>query len=230
MSLGRFLLPIPSDRRPRRLTQLYGGLLIYGFSTALMVEAHLGLNPWDVLHQGLARRTGATIGACTIGVGVLVLLLWIPLRQRPGLGTISNAIVIGLAVDASLSFLPEVSNHSGRWALLIGGVVLNGVATGMYIGASLGPGPRDGLMTGLAAGGRSVRVVRTGIEVTVLLLGLILGGTAGWGTLVYAAAIGPLAHRTIPLMTMSGVQPTQVPPRNGVALQPIPGSEDKGKN
>ena len=155
--------------------QLYAGLALYGFSSALMVEAALGLNPWDVLHQGLSRVTDVSIGLWTIAVGVAVLFLWIPLRQRPGLGTISNAIVIGLIVDASLVFLPTLESLPWRAGLLALGIALNGMATGLYIGAGLGPGPRDGLMTGFARDGRSIRVVRTLLELAVLGMGWALG-------------------------------------------------------
>jgi uncharacterized membrane protein YczE len=189
-------------RLPRRLVQLYVGLVCYGASSALMVRARLGLDPWDVFHQGLARRLGLPIGALVIGVGVLVLLLWIPLRQKPGLGTVSNAVLIGLALDATLQVVPAPDPLWLRWVLLLAGVALNGVATGMYIGARFGPGPRDGLMTGLAARGHSVRVVRTGIELAVLAAGFLLGGQVGFGTLIYAVSIGPLAHLMIPLWTV----------------------------
>lgn len=195
-------------RLPRRLTQLYIGLILYGASMALLIESTLGLDPWDVLHQGLARKTGLSIGTIVIIVSVLVLLAWIPLRQRPGFGTISNAIVVGLAADATLLLLPTVQPLWLRWAFLISGIVLNGVATGLYIGARLGPGPRDGLMTGIAARGHSIRVVRTGIEVTVLVAGFLLGGTVGIGTLLYAVSIGPLAHVFIPLFTVPEHRPT----------------------
>src|SRR5688572_30491319 len=131
------LLPIPSDHRARRLVQLYAGLALYGFSSGLMIAGALGLNPWDVLHQGLNRKTGISIGLCTIGVGIFVLLLWIPLKQRPGLGTISNAILVGVGVDISLVFLPSPDDVGWQAAFLIAGVVLNGVATGLYIGAGL---------------------------------------------------------------------------------------------
>jgi uncharacterized membrane protein YczE len=200
-------VPIPLRHHlARRLIQLYAGLICYGLSCALMIEARLGLDPWDVFHQGVARRTGLRIGTVVIIVGVAVLLLWIPLRQRPGIGTISNAIVIGLAVNWGLDVLPTPHPTLVRWAFLIGGIVLNGVATGLYIGARLGPGPRDGLMTGYAARrpGRSVRLVRTVIEVTVLAIGWLLGGTVGWATLLYAVAIGPLAHVFIPLFSVRG--------------------------
>jgi uncharacterized membrane protein YczE len=195
------------DRLPRRLVQLYAGLALHGGSMGLMIEANLGLDPWDVFHQGLAERTGLTFGTVVILVGAAVLLLWIPLRQRPGIGTVSNVVVIGLAVDAALWALPSPEPLAARIAFLVAGITLNGVATGLYIGARLGPGPRDGLMTGYVARHphRSIRLVRTVIEVTVLAIGWLLGGTVGLGTVTYALAIGPLAHVFIPLFT--------VPPR-----------------
>src|SRR5919197_4363398 len=163
---------------PRRLIQLYIGLLLYGLSGALMVRSRLGLDPWDVFHQGLAGHLGLAIGTVVIIVGAAVLLLWIPLRQRPGFGTLSNAVVIGLAMNWSLALLPTPSPLVWRIAEMVSGIVLCGVATGMYIGAALGPGPRDGLMTGLVRRtGRSIRLVRTGIELTVLAIGWLLGGT-----------------------------------------------------
>jgi uncharacterized membrane protein YczE len=168
-----------------------------------MVRAELGLDPWDVLHQGLADRLPLTFGQVVIVVGALVLLAWIPLRQRPGLGTISNVIVIGLAVDAALAVLPPPDPMAWRITFLVSGVVLNGVATAAYIGARLGPGPRDGLMTGLVARtGRSVRLIRTSIEVGVLATGWLLGGTVGVGTVLYAIAIGPLVHLLLPRLTV----------------------------
>ncbi|SEF17456.1 hypothetical protein SAMN04488561_5879 [Jiangella alba] len=183
----------------RRLIQLFAGLLLYGFSMALLVEAGLGLDPWDVLHQGIAERAGLSIGTIVILVGVVVLLLWIPLRQRPGVGTIANALLVGLAADASIWLLPSPDPLAVQIVFLVSGVVLNAVATAAYIGARLGPGPRDGLMTGLVQRtGRSVRVVRTSIEVTVLATGWLLGGTVGAGTVVYALAIGPLVHLLLP--------------------------------
>lgn len=179
----------------RRLGRLYAGLALYGASSALLVEARLGLEPWNVLHQGLAGLTGLTIGTVSIVVGAAVLLLWIPLRQRPGLGTVSNVFVVGLALDGTLALVPDVRALGGRVALLLAGIVLNGVATGLYISARFGPGPRDGLMTGLhRRTGRSVRLMRTVIEVTVVLTGFALGGTIGVGTLLYAVSIGPLAQ------------------------------------
>jgi uncharacterized membrane protein YczE len=180
------------------LVQLLGGLLLYGTSAALQVRSDLGLGPWDVLHQGLARHTNLAIGTWSILVGAAVLLLWIPLRQRPGIGTLCNVVLIGLSLDAVLGILPLASGLVQRWIYLGGGVALCGVATGAYIGAGLGPGPRDGLMVGLAKRGHSLRVVRTSIELTVLIAGAVLGGTVGIGTVLYAVSIGPLAHLTIP--------------------------------
>ena len=183
----------------RRFTQLQLGLILYGFSMALMIRAGLGLNPWDVFHQGVAANTGWSVGTVVMAVGAGVLLLWVPLRQRPGIGTISNILVIGLSVDACLAVIPEIHGLPLRASLLGLGIFLNGVAGGAYIGAGLGPGPRDGLMTGLVARtGRSVRLVRTSLELTVLLVGFLLGGTAGVGTVVFAVAVGPLIQFFLP--------------------------------
>src|SRR4051812_22367801 len=193
---GQFMSSLSApDRLGRRLVQLYTGLALYGASSALLVESGLGLEPWNVLHQGLAELTGLTIGVVSIIVGAAVLLLWIPLRQRPGLGTVSNVFVVGLAMDGTLALLPDVHGLAVRIPLLLAGIVLNGVATGLYISASFGPGPRDGLMTGLhQRTGRSIRLIRTAIEVAVVATGFALGGTVGIGTLLYALAIGPLAQ------------------------------------
>jgi uncharacterized membrane protein YczE len=182
-----------------RLVQLYGGLLLYGVSSSLLVLAGLGLDPWDVFHQGLSRTFGLAIGTWAIIVGVVVLLLWIPLRQRPGIGTVSNVVLVGLTMNLVLGHVHAPHALAVRVACLVCGVLLNGVATGAYIGAGLGPGPRDGLMTGLAARGHSIRVVRTGIELAVLVTGWLLGGKVGVGTVLYAVAIGPLAHVFVPL-------------------------------
>ena len=185
-----------------RLLQLYLGLIAYGVSMALMLHAQFGLMPWDVLHQGIALQGGWPMGRVAVAVSFAVLLAWIPIRQRPGLGTISNAVVIGLVFDAAMSLLGDSLAGIGaasRVALLLGGIGLNGLATAAYIGARFGPGPRDGLMTGLARrSGRSVRLVRTVIEGSVLLGGFALGGTLGWGTLLYAVAIGPLIQWMLP--------------------------------
>lgn len=183
------------NRLGRRLVQLYVGLALYGASSALLVVSGLGLEPWNVLHQGLAELTGLTIGVVSIVVGAAVLLLWIPLRQRPGLGTVSNVFVVGLAMDGTLALIPDAHGLAVRIPLLLAGILLNGVATGLYISANFGPGPRDGLMTGLhQRTGRSIRLIRTGLEVAVVATGFALGGTVGIGTLLYALAIGPLAQ------------------------------------
>src|SRR5215472_9861257 len=186
---------------PRRLVQLFAGLVLYGVSSSMLLLAGLGVDPWDVLHQGLARRTGVPTGTWSIIVGAVVLLGWIPLRQRPGPGTLCNVVMIGAVIDVTLAAVVPPHSLPVRAAVMVSGVALNGVATGMYIGAGLGPGPRDGLMTGFAARGHSLRAVRTVIEATVLLAGWLLGGTVGVGTVVYAACIGPLAHVFVPLFS-----------------------------
>ncbi len=201
------LRPVSVATRPvRRLPQLAGGLVLYGASMGLMIRGGLGLDPWDVLHDALSRRTGLTFGTVTAVVGALVLVCWIPLRQRPGVGTVANVLVIALAVDATLALLDPAGAIAVRIALMLAGVVLNALATAAYIGVRLGPGPRDGLMTGLVARtGVSVRVIRTGIELTVLATGWLLGGTVGVGTVVYALAIGPLTQAFLPLVRWRGL-------------------------
>jgi uncharacterized membrane protein YczE len=183
--------------------QLYAGLLVFAFGEALIVRASLGVIPWDVLHQGLVEQFGLTIGQWSIIIGAVVLLLWIPLRERPGLGTVSNVIVIGAALDAFLGLLATPGTVWVRALFLVTGILINGVATAAYIGARLGPGPRDGLMTGLVrTRGWSVRVVRTGIEVAVVVIGWLLGGNLGVGTVLFALAIGPVVHVALPLLTV----------------------------
>jgi uncharacterized membrane protein YczE len=205
-------------RLPHRLIQLYAGLALYGISMALIIRSALGNMPWDVLHQGLAGRLGWSLGTVTIVVGALVLLAWIPLWQRPGVGTVSNVVVIGVAVDAALAVVPAPSSLPLRVGLLVAGVLLNAVATAAYIGVHLGPGPRDGLMTGLVRRtGGSVRLVRTSIEVAVVATGWLLGGTLGIGTVVYAVAIGPLVQVLLPRLSLS---PASTPTRTAVA--PLP--------
>jgi len=193
-----------------RLAQLYGGLVLYGVSSSLLVLAGLGLDPWDVFHQGLSRTFGLAIGTWAILVGVAVLLLWIPLRQLPGIGTVSNVVLVGATMDVVLGHVDAPHAMAARIGCLVVGVFLNGVATGAYIGAGLGPGPRDGLMTGLAARGHSIRVVRTALEVTVLVTGWVLGGAVGVGTVLYALSIGPLAHVFIPLFARGRPTPEHV--------------------
>src|SRR5215212_4652234 len=195
-----------AGRLTRRLGQLYAGLLLYGFSIALMVRSHLGLAPWDVLHSGLTRHLPIDIGQALVIVSFVVMLAWIPLREMPGLGTISNAVVIGLATDAFLAVIGSPDAIAVRVVLLVAGIVLQGVATAAYIGAQLGRGPRDGLMTGLARRtGHSLRLVRTLMELTVVAMGLALGGVAGAGTIGYALTIGPLSQALLPrLLVASG--------------------------
>jgi len=195
---------------PRRLVQLYAGLILYGVSLALQIRAGLGLDPWDVFHQGVSDKTGLSFGTIVIITGALVLLAWIPLRQKPGIGTVSNVFVLGIVVDITLSLLGDVHGFGYQLALLTTGVVLNAIAGAAYIGAGLGPGPRDGLMTGLVRrSGCSVRVVRTSIEVGVLAAGAALGGTVGIGTVLYAVSIGPLVHVLLPRLTIA--QPALAP-------------------
>jgi uncharacterized membrane protein YczE len=194
----------------RRLVQLYAGLTLYGVSMALQIRAGLGLDPWDVFHQGVSDKTGLSFGTIVIITGALVLLAWIPLRQKPGVGTVSNVIVIGIVVDIALRMLGDVHGFALQLAFLTAGVVLNAVAGAAYIGAGLGPGPRDGLMTGLVRRtGGSVGVIRTSIEMSVLAVGFVLGGTVGLGTVVYALSIGPLLQIFMPAFTIK--QPVPVP-------------------
>ncbi|MEJ8278537.1 YczE/YyaS/YitT family protein [Pseudonocardia spirodelae] len=195
-------------RRPRRLTQLVTGLVGYAVSMALMMRAGLGSMPWDVFHQGVAGRAGLSVGAVTVLVAAGVLLLWIPLRERPGLGTLANVVVIGATVDLALAVLPAPEAPWLRVGYAVAGIVLNAAATAAYIGVGLGPGPRDGLMTGLAARtGLSVRLVRTAIEVTVVLVGWALGGVFGVVTVAYALAVGPLVQWFLPRLTVAAPGP-----------------------
>lgn len=188
----------------RRLVQLFAGLLLFGISLAFLVRAGLGLAPWDVLHQGLARMTGTSVGSMVIAASFVVLLAWIPLREKPGFGTVANAVLVGVALDLTMLVLGDATTWFWRVALLLSGVLLNALATALYIGAMLGPGPRDGLMTGLVRRtGLSVRLVRTSLEVSVLAAGWVLGGTVGLGTVLYALAIGPIVHALLPRLTVT---------------------------
>jgi uncharacterized membrane protein YczE len=205
----------------RRLVQLYAGLVAYGVSMALFVRSDLGNMPWDVFHQGLVVQFGGTIGRWSILVGALVLLLWIPLRERPGVGTVSNVFVIGLAIDATLVWLPEMHHVVGRVGYATAGVLLNAVATAAYIGARFGPGPRDGLMTGFTRRTRlSLRLVRTTIEVVVVVTGWLLGGTLGVATVAYAVMIGPLVQLML--------EPFTVPEGPRARRSPVPPVEPIG--
>lgn len=196
----------------RRFTQLQFGLLLYGLSIALMVRSGLGMNPWGVFHQGLSEVTGISLGMVVNGVGALVLLVWIPLRQWPGIGTLSNVLVIGVAADAALWLLPPVEGLVLRAVFLIVAIVLNGVATGAYIGAGLGAGPRDGLTTGVVRlTGWQVRWVRMGIEAMVLAFGWMLGGAVGVGTILYTLSTGPLMQVFLPMFTLRVPPSTTIP-------------------
>ena len=191
----------------RRLTQLFAGLFVYGLSIALIVRADLGLDPWDVLNQGVferfAKPAGVSFGLVVNLIGMAVLLLWIPLRQKPGIGTVANVLVIGTVANFGLDWIPSELGLPLRAGLLIAGIVLNGVASGAYICAGLGPGPRDGLMTGIVAHtGWPVKWVRTAIELTIIAVGWLLGGSVGLGTVLYALTIGPLVHVFLPLFTV----------------------------
>ena len=180
------------------MTQLLFGLIAFGGGLGLMLQSGLGVPPWDVLHQGLSVRFGLTVGVWSVIISVVVLLLWIPLRERFCIGTLLNAVIIGLTLDGTAAVVPEADGAVLAWVMLLGGVLAIGIASGMYIGANLGPGPRDGLMTGIAKRGPSIRLTRALIEISVLALGWILGGTFGVGTVVYALAIGPLVQIFLP--------------------------------
>jgi len=196
-----------AGRLGRRLPQLYVGLVLYGVSLAMMVRGDVALAPWDVLHSGLTQHLPITFGEAVVLMSFVVLLLWIPLREMPGLGTVSNAFVVGFAADATLAVLGGPDTMALRVALMLGGIAVCGLASAMYIGAQFGRGPRDGLMTGLSRRtGYSLRLVRTGLEVSVVVIGLFLGGAIGLGTVLYALAIGPLTQRWLPAWI---VEPTE---------------------
>jgi len=206
------LAQLRAGRLPRRLVQLLVGLGLYGVSLAMMVRGGLGLAPWDVLHSGLIRYVPLTLGQAVILTSFLVLVVWVPLREQPGLGTIANAVLVGVATDATLAVLDHPDALAADVALMVGGVVLCGAATAMYIGAQLGRGPRDGLMTGLhRRTGLSLRLVRTGLEVAVVVLGLVLGGALGAGTVLFALAIGPLAQAQLPFFLVELPPPRRRP-------------------
>lgn len=233
----RLLSPIPVDRRTRRFTQLIVGLLLYGITMGMMVRSVLGLDPWDVFHQGLTQLIGQWVplsyGTVITIVSVFVLLLWIPLRQRLGIGTIANAAIIGFTTDATLRVLPEFTNLTVRIVVLTLAIVGNALAGALYIGAGLGPGPRDGLMTGIVARGvGSIRLVRTTIELTVLGIGWVLGGAVGVGTVVYALAIGPLLHPMLRRLQVRSPAPTNPTPAGGTSEAPYneaPFTEAEGR-
>lgn len=206
------LAQLRAGRLPRRLVQLFIGLTLFGVSIALLIRGSLGAMPWDVLHVGLSHGLPFSIGTIMVMVSFVVLLLWIPLRQMPGLGTVANAVWIGIATDLVLRWLPTAEVLTMQVAYVVIGIVLNGVATAMYIGSQLGPGPRDGLMTGLArVSGLSLRVARTSIEVVVVAIGWLLGGVVGFGTLAYALAVGPLTQYFLPFLIVKLPAATRPP-------------------
>jgi len=212
----------PRARLPRRVTQLFAGLVLYGVSMAFMVESNLGLNPWDVFHQGVSKATGISFGWVVVLAGIPILLLWIPLRQRPGFGTIANLVVIGFVADGALAVLTPGGSMAMRITYLVVGIALNGVATAMYIEARFGPGPRDGLMTGIVRRwpGLSIRLVRTSIEVLVLGIGFLLGGTIGVGTVAYALGIGPLVQLFMPAFAVPETAPAPATRPAALELEP----------
>lgn len=193
-TIQKYYVPARGPLLGKRVFQLVAGLVIFGFGIVLMLQSGLGVPPWDVLHQGLSENFGLTVGIWSIIVSAVVLLLWLPIRERYGLGTLLNALVIGVAIDAFTVVVPKPESLVWRIALLVAGIVIIGLASGLYIGARLGPGPRDGLMTGIAKFGPSVRLTRTVIEVIVLALGWALGGTFGIGTIAFALFIGPIVQ------------------------------------
>jgi uncharacterized membrane protein YczE len=197
----------------RRITQLLIGLFFFGLGIALMVRGSLGVPPWDVLTLGIQNQTGWEFGIITIFIGFVVLLLWIPIRQKPGLGTILNVVLVGPSAQVCLWLIPEQTDVVPRILLVMGGLLLIALATGLYIGARFGPGPRDGLMTGIHARfGWKIWIVRTSIEVVALTIGWLLGGDVGFGTLAFALLIGPMVHRTIPFfMVPAAVRPSAAP-------------------
>jgi uncharacterized membrane protein YczE len=190
------------DRPVQRAVRLLAGLLVFGVSLALLIKAGLGLDPWDVFAQGFSRRTGLSIGTVTIVTSLLLLLAWIPLRQRVGLGTVANALVVGLVIDAGLTVLPDPPGLAGQIAYLVVAVLGSGVGSGLYIGAGWGPGARDGIMTGLAARGVPLYLARAAIELSALLIGWLLGGSVGIGTIVFALAIGPVVGLLLPRLAI----------------------------
>ena len=193
---------VPTDRPVERIARCVAGLFLFGLGISLLIAANLGAAPWDVFHTGISERTGWPVGAIIVVVGIALLALWIPLKESPGLGTVLNAFEIGLVVGVVLPVIPEPEALVPRVAMMIGGVVIIAIGSGLYIGAGLGPGPRDGLMTGLARRGLSIRLARTGIEVLVLIVGVLLGGSIGIGTAVFALCIGPLVQIFLPRLTM----------------------------
>ncbi len=203
---GGMFTPAPLAVVRARLPRLVFGLFLFGSGSALQVKANLGLSPWEVLHQGIAVRTPLTIGVAGILVSLAVLLLWIPLRQPLGVGTVANAILIGIFIDLVIFVVPAPEAAIARWIALLAGIVLVGIGSGFYIGVHLGPGPRDGLMTGIARRGPSLRLARTGVEGSALVIGWLLGGTVGVGTVLFSLTIGPLVQFFLPKLEVTATE------------------------
>ena len=207
MNTSRWFIPVTGLRLSRRLVQLIIGLTFFGIGIGLMLRSGLGLPPWDVFHQGLAAQIGLTVGVWSILVSFVVLAFWIPLRERYGIGTLLNAIVVGVMIDVTTAVVPEAPNTWWAAGMMLVGILLIAVTSGMYIGANLGPGPRDGLMTAIVRRGPSIRLTRVILEVTVLVIGVLLGGTFGIGTILYALLMGPLVQIFLPRWTIDTGRP-----------------------
>ena len=205
--LGRVFIPIGGKKLPRRLVQLIVGETFFGIGIGLMLQSGLGLSPWDVLHQGLTVQFGLTVGIWSILSSFVVLLFWLPLRERYGIGTLLNAIIIGVMIDVTAGLVPEAANTWWAVSMMVSGILLVAITSGMYIGANLGPGPRDGLMTAIARRGPSIRLTRVTMEITVLVIGVLLGGTFGIGTILYALLMGPLVQFFLPRWTIDTGRP-----------------------
>ena len=200
-------IPVRGKNLSRRIAQLVAGLVLFGVGIGCMLQSGLGLPPWDVLHQGLAEQLGLSVGTWSIIISFVVLLIWLPLRERYGAGTLLNAILIGVVIDLTVLVLPEPEAVWLRGLMLAAGILFIGVASGMYIGANLGPGPRDGLMTAISRRGLSIRVTRWGLEVAVLITGILMGGTFGVGTIAFALFIGPLVQFFLPRWSIDTGRP-----------------------
>ena len=205
--IEKTVIPLSGLNLRRRLVQLAIGLVLFGFGIGLMLQSELGLTPWDALHEGLANRFGLTVGIWSIIISVVVLAFWVPLRERFGFGTILNAVVVGVVIDLTALIVPKPDSTVLDVVLMVVGIVLIGLASGMYIGANLGPGPRDGLMTAIARRGISIQVTRWALEIAVLIIGVLLGGTFGIGTIAYAVGIGPLVQYFLPRWTIDTGRP-----------------------
>jgi uncharacterized membrane protein YczE len=205
--LRRVFIPIGGKKLPRRLVQLIVGETFFGIGIGLMLQSGLGLSPWDVLHQGLTVQFGLTVGIWSILSSFVVLLFWLPLRERYGIGTLLNAIIIGVMIDVTAGLVPEAANTWWAVSMMVSGILLVAITSGMYIGANLGPGPRDGLMTAIARRGLSIRLTRVTMELIVLVIGVLLGGTFGIGTILYALLMGPLVQFFLPRWTIDTGRP-----------------------